>query len=191
MSNFFIAFWPNLVSTIIGVALGVPIALYLNRELTNQSRVHEATRQATQLASAADVLIESCDYNIRVLGAIATLSADGEIMRRPDLRTTTWDALCGVVSSHLEDPELLQLLSHHWLRLKRLEELNAHIFSMHVGQLPLPEEPVSLGSFINELHISANDLATHAADLASRLQVVAEKAAPNNSLKAKPLGGSP
>lgn len=184
MSDFFIAFWPNLASTVIGVGLGVPVALYLNRKLTNQGRAHEASREASLLASAAHVLIESCDYNVHVLRAIVAMSADGEIMRRPDLRTTTWDALCEIVSSHLAEPELLQLLSHHWLRLKRLEELNAHTFSMHVGQSPLPEEPVSLEIFISELHISANDLANHATELASKLRAVAEKVAHNNSFKA-------
>lgn len=181
MSDFFVAFWPNLASTVIGVGLGVPVALYLNRQLTNQSQANEAARQASLLAGAAHVLIESCDYNVRVLRAIAALSATGEIMRGPDLRTTTWDALCGIVSSHLADPDLLQLLSHHWLRLKRLEELNTHTFSMHVGQSPLPEEPVSLRSFITELHVVANDLADHASELASKLRAVIEKVTPKHS----------
>lgn len=183
MSDFFIAFWPNLASTVFGVGLGVPVALYLNRKLTDQSRAHEASREASLLAGAAHTLIESCDYNSRVLRAIAALSADGEVMRGPDLRTTTWDALCGIVSRHLVEPELLQLLSHHWLRLKRLEDLNTHTFSMHIGQLPLPQEPVSLESFMSELHITANDLAIHASELASKLRVVAEKMAPNHSFK--------
>lgn len=175
MSVFLNAFWPNLASTIIGVALGIPIALYLNRKLTKQSRLGEASRHAVLLASAIKVLFESFDYNIFVLHRIVELSADGEIMRNPDLRTTTWENLAGIMTSHLENPELLQLLSHHWLRLRRLEELNAQTFAMQIGQLPLPQGDVSLGCFIGELHFAANDLAMHAMELSTKLRAVSDK----------------
>lgn len=159
-----------------GVGLGVPVALYLNRIFNNQNRAHEASHEASLLASAMHVLIESCNYNVHVLRMIVALSSDGEIMRGPDLRTTTWDALCGIISNHLTEPELLQLLSHHWIRLKRLEELNAYTFSMQIGQSPLPSSnSLSIESFIYELHITANDLANHASDLATKLRCVAEQ----------------
>jgi hypothetical protein len=55
---------------------------------------------------------------------------------------------------------------------------------MRVGQSPLPQEPVFLESFMSELHITASDLAIHASELASKLRMVAEKMAPDQSFKA-------
>lgn len=42
MSQFLAAFFPNLASTLLGIVLGVPVALYLNNRL-----MHEQKRYAT------------------------------------------------------------------------------------------------------------------------------------------------
>lgn len=190
MTNFLNAFWPNLAATVIGVALGLPVALYLNRQLTKQMRAHEAAEKKRLLSDAISTLIESCGYNIRVLNNISDLARDGDVMRNPDLRTTTWDTLSGLLVSHLNNPDLLQVASHHWLRLKRLENLNNHAFAMHTGQVPLPQPPVTLGSYIFELHRSASDLARHASDMSERFQQAQGQAAPNNSFKPPRLRGA-
>lgn len=128
MTEFFNAFWPSLAATVIGVALGLPVALYLNRKITSQARAHEAAEKKKMLSDAISNLIEACAYNIRILNNISKLARDVEVMRNPDLRTTTWDTLSGILVSGLNDPGLLQISSHHWLRLKRFEDLNSQVF---------------------------------------------------------------
>lgn len=162
MTAFFEAFWPNLAATVIGIALGVPIALYLNRQFTAHQRRLEEAEIRRHLHSAIDVLIDACEYNIKVLDSIRELSLSGQVMRSPDLRLTTWDAV-GDVLSHGCSPQLMQLLSHHWLRLYRLERLSTEIFAREVARsLPAIDDPELTRSFWQELHDSALNLSAHA-----------------------------
>ncbi|SDT13362.1 hypothetical protein SAMN05216271_3689 [Halopseudomonas sabulinigri] len=170
MAEFLDAFWPNLAATAIGVVLGLPVALYLNRQFTIKAMETEVTESKKLLSDAITTLVESCVYNIKVLNNMNQLSLDGQVMRNPDLRTTTWGTLSVILVHHLRDPGLLEVTSHHWLRLNRLEELNSQVFAMQTGQAPLPQEPITLADYICELHRSASDLAAHAHEISERLQ---------------------
>src|SRR5688572_26226817 len=123
MAGFFEAFWPNLVATLLGVALGVPMALYINRSVLKHQRVLDAAESDRRLCDAIEVLIDACQYNIRVLKEIRELALSGRVMHSPDLRLTTWEAVGPIFSGGCSDPVLLQMLSHHWLRLNRVYKL--------------------------------------------------------------------
>lgn len=171
MTEFFLAFWPNLASTVLGVVLGVPVALLLNRRfLVHQQKV-ERTEQSKRLGNAVDVLVDACEYNSKVLCRIAELALSGSAMRNVDLRLTTWDAVGAMLSGSFSDPELLQMLSHHWLRLKRLEDLNYEIFSREVvGTLPeIADEDLKTG-YWQELYDNAMNLSAHAKQAADKLK---------------------
>ena len=74
MTEFLNAFWPNLASTMLGVAFGMPIAPYINRQLANQHRKLEAVQHKSPLFKSTNVLIDALQYNISVLDHIAELS---------------------------------------------------------------------------------------------------------------------
>ncbi|MBC9072397.1 hypothetical protein IAI53_10525 [Thauera sp. CAU 1555] len=171
MTEFFLAFWPNLASTVLGVVLGVPVALLLNRRFLEHQQQLERTESSERLGSAVDVLVDACEYNSKVLDRIAELALSGRAMRNVDLRLTTWDAVGAMLSGSFSDPELLQMLSHHWLRLKRLEDLNHEIFSREVvGMLPeIMAVELKVG-YWQELHDNAINLSAHASQAADKLK---------------------
>ncbi|MDA8325457.1 MAG: hypothetical protein M0033_04495 [Nitrospiraceae bacterium] len=165
MINFWAAFLPNLVATILGVVLGLPVALYVNRRLTERQRALDRAERTKRRDDSASVLIAACEYNMKVLDRVKELALEGKALRNPDLRSTTWDIVNHMFSPLCPDPVLLQKLSHHWLRLQRLEQLNEEMFAQAVGtRPPLSDQEIVLGMW-SELHCLASSLYAHAAEL--------------------------
>lgn len=133
---FWEAFFPNFVATVFGVAMGLPVALYVNKRLTIHQYRREDLVAANKFGEVTDVLVRSLNYNKKVLRSISELCKTAQVMRNPDLQLTTWGAIGNSFSSMCPDPEIIQLLSHHWLRLNRLSVMNKEMFDRCVGDLP-------------------------------------------------------
>lgn len=163
MSAFFDAFWPNLASTLVGIVLGVPIALTLNQHMLRNQRRLEINDMGAQVKDAIEVLVNACKYNIGVLDMICSEALDGRVMHSPDLRITAWETVGPILCSSSSNPELLQMLSHHWLRLSRLQDLSDEIFAREVAKSlpPLEDQSVML-DFWRVLHENSLNLSTHA-----------------------------
>lgn len=163
MDAFLIGFWPNLAATVLGVIIAAPIALALDRRLLEYQRRLEDERLRRRVRDAIDVLIGACRYNIKLLDNMRELSTKGVVMRNPDLRLTTWDAVGYILAEGCPEPEVLQMLSHHWLRLKRAGELSDEIFAREVAKsLPPIEDNTIVKQYWQTLHDTAFDLAGHA-----------------------------
>lgn len=170
MTTFWEAFLPNLAATILGVVLGLPAALYVNRRLTESQRTLQQAEKIRLRGDFANVLSSSCEYNMKVLNRMAELSLNGNALRNPDLRLTTWDVVNHMFTPLCSDPVLLQKLSHHWLRLRRLEQLNEDMFAWAIGMQPLiPNQQIVLEMW-GELHGLASSLHAHAAELIEDLE---------------------
>lgn len=171
MSAFLDAFWPNLAATLFGVVIGIPIALSINRRLFENQRKFESDQSARRLGDAIAVLVGACRYNAGVLDSMREASLIGEVMHSPDLRLTTWDSVGNVLTSSCANPELLQMLSHHWLRLHRIQALSDEIFAREVaGALPAIEDKEVTQQFWQILHDNARDLAVHAFEAVEKLE---------------------
>lgn len=170
MSSFFEAFWPNMAATLFGVVFGIPIALFINRHFFEHQRKFESAQTTRRLGDAIAVLVGACQYNVRVLDAMRECSLSGRVMHNPDLRLTTWDAVGGILANNCPDPELLQMLSHHWARLIRIQALSDEIFAREIaGSLPpIKDNEVAL-EFWLVLHDNARDLAVHALEAVQKL----------------------
>lgn len=177
MSAFFDAFWPNLASTLIGILVGIPIALLINRRLVEHQRKFEMIQKAQQLDDAIEVLIAACHYNIKVLDSIREDSLAGRALHSPDLRLTTWDAVGSILSNNCSSPELLQVLSHHWLRLHRIQALCEDVFTREVSGGFETMEPELVKQFWQTLHDNSYLLAEHASVAIKQLK---EFRAPDN-----------
>ncbi len=176
MSAFFQAFWPNLAATVLGIALGVPIALVLNRRIFEYQRRFETGEQYRRLCDAIDVLVGACEYNIKILDKMRELSLSGRVMHNPDLRLTTWDAVGSILARNSSEPELLQILSHHWLRLRNIQDLNEEIFAREVVKsLPQIKDQEMAREFWQVLHDSALNLSAHAKEAAAKLSTLKAK----------------
>ena len=170
MSIFLDAFWPNLAATLIGVVLGVLIALGLNERVLSHQRKLQIADHHRQVMDAFEVLMTACRYNIGVLDTMREEAESGRVMHSPDLRITTWDAVAPVLCTSTS-PELLQLLSHHWLRLKRIQALSDEIFAREVAKsLPPIEDQSVMREFWKVLHGNALNLSVHAKQAIAMLE---------------------
>jgi hypothetical protein len=176
MSGFMAAFFPNFLATVFGVALGIPVALYMNRRILDAQNGALAAMVAARRKVAAEVLIQSCLYNIKVLESVAELATQGKVMRKLDLQVTTWGAVGPILTPDFPDPMLLQKLAHHWARLLHLELLNDDMFRREVGMLPpLEDEGTMLGMW-GELYDLSTSLSRHASQTADALKLYSSSA---------------
>jgi hypothetical protein len=182
MTAFFEAFWPNLAATIIGVVLGVPIALWLNGRILNRQRKLQIDDHHRQIENSLVLLISACTYNIRILDTMREEAQAGRVMHAPDLRITTWDVVASFLGAGALDPDLLQIISHHWLRLKRIQVLSDEIFAREVTKsLPAIADQSVMLEFWQVLHGNARDLAAHAGEVIGRLETVKSKLGHENA----------
>ncbi|MBN2976667.1 hypothetical protein [Pseudomonas lactucae] len=173
MSAFFIEFLPGFFATVCGVILGFPVALYVNFRLAIFQRRHEAGLEKKRRGDVADVIVKSLRYNEKVLGRMFELCKVGEIMRDPDLQLSTWETVGSIFTEVGVEPEVLQILSHHWLRLNNLAVLNREMFDRNVGDRPdFKDEKIMCAMWGNFFEVTS-DLQRDSVDIAARLDVYA------------------
>lgn len=173
MSVFFDSFWPNLAATLVGIVLGVPIALTLNQRAFAHQRKQQIDDMRAQIGDAIDVLVNACKYNIGVLNSISNEAKAGRVMHSPDLRITAWDTVGPIICSSASNPELLQMLSHHWLRLQRLQILSDEIFAREVSRsLPRIEDQSIMLEFWRVLQGNSASLSVHAEEAILKLEAL-------------------
>lgn len=133
MDAFLTAFWPNAAATIVGVVLGLPIALWINR-LTLKREEHATLQIKTQrLDHALRVLIAAMDVNLALLADYAQELANSKIAWRLNLDVSAWQAIRDDFSAELTDPNLRRQLAFHFTKLKALLALNQEYLSFAFG----------------------------------------------------------
>jgi hypothetical protein len=190
MHQFLEAFWPNLAATLIGIVLGVPIALALNELILRRQRRLQTEDQHRQVKGAIEVLVAACRYNVGVLDTIRVAAEEGKAMHSPDLRLTAWDVVSPVLCTIISDSETLQMLSHHWLRLKRVQALCDEIFAREVAKsLPPIEDKLVAMEFWKILRENTSNLSAHASEAISRLEHMKKNIGTDSTSRAFPPRG--
>jgi hypothetical protein len=124
MEEFLTAFWPNLAATVLGIAIGVPIALWLNRIAVGAARREELSAEKTQLLNACDVIEGILNFNNGVIIQYITELNSDQARWLLDLNTTTWGAVSADFSSNLTPPALRSRMSHQFGRVATLVWMN-------------------------------------------------------------------
>ncbi|MFD3227566.1 hypothetical protein [Rahnella aceris] len=172
MIAFMNSFWPNFASTIAGIIIGLPVAILVNQKVTNLQNKIVKEQRREQLIKSVQVLLQAMEYNRNVLIKITELAFVGRVLRNSDLRITVWDVIGENLMAHGCEPDLLQLLSHHWLRLKRLENLNENIFAREVGDFKQFDSHEMYLETYGELYVNARELSKHSEEISKRLVVM-------------------
>ena len=175
MSVFLSEFLPGFSATVLGIVLGFPVALYVNYRLTIFQNGQEQAREFRLRADLVGVIERSLSYNEKNLGRIAEHCAEKTAMRNPDLQLTTWEVIGHSFSRLCREPELLQLLSHHWLRLEKLDQMNKEMFDRAVGVIAEFEDEGMAISIWEEFYILSSSLQAHSKILLERLAASGEK----------------
>jgi hypothetical protein len=133
MDAFVTAFWPNAAATIVGVVLGLPVALWINRlALKNTERgAHRA--QVQRLDHALQVLISAMESNQSLLAEYANVLSESKVSWRLNLDVSAWDAIKADIVAELTDPDLRRQLAFHFMKLNALRDLNQEYLGFAFG----------------------------------------------------------
>jgi len=124
MSAFFDAFWPNFVSTVLGVVIGLPLAFWTNRKVVGHSEKLKKTVETVLLSRTLGVLEEALQFNKHRLQAVALALQESKALFDTALDYSAWDATKSEVSARLPDPKLHRHLAYHFSRLHAVVTLS-------------------------------------------------------------------
>jgi hypothetical protein len=177
VTQFFTDFWPNLTSTVVGVLIGVPFALKLNRhaiEHTEEAR-RKAEREA--VAHTLRVIRASITHNLVHLEQLQAALKRQETLFDTRLDSSAWPVLRAGLTAELKEPMLRQQLAQFFVRLDGIIALNERLLALvttTAGSISTAEAVrvrllAALTQAIAELLNGAKDLALLAETVAARL----------------------
>lgn len=122
--TFWGSLWPNLVATLVGVIVGLPTALWLNRRFLAHAHRLEQARERTQLASSLAVVSDTLSANLPRFEEVTSGVAAGLFTYDTEIDVGAWDGVRDEFPRLLHDPELLGRLASHFWRVQAFERLN-------------------------------------------------------------------
>lgn len=167
-SWFWPAFWPNLLSTVLAVALGIPTALWINSKATEQGEHRERVQEEQRLLQALETLDRALSLNSNKLRQTGLDLKEQRIPFDITVDRSAWDAVKFEVIQVLHDADLQQQLAFHFARLDSLARLNDMYLNLGVGiASALQDAPkvrqtlrTYLESLVSELKNESSSLST-------------------------------
>lgn len=114
--EFFKSFWPNLLATLGGVLIGVPVALWLTGRAREYQAREERAANDERLSHALEVLAVAIQDNLGLLKESRDGIAKGYVTGLP-LNVSAWDAAKSDITPLLRDTKLKVLAAHHFEQL--------------------------------------------------------------------------
>jgi DNA-binding IclR family transcriptional regulator len=122
--SFIEAFVPNLAATVIGVAGGVPIALWLNRKALAHQDAVKRSESRERLRQALEGLAGAADEDMKLLTFARDMMAAGGLVTGLSINLSTWEVVRADVIANLPSLQVR-------LRLARFFEELA-LFGQHL-----------------------------------------------------------
>jgi hypothetical protein len=127
--DFFKAFWPNLASTILGVILAIPPALWLAN--TGQRAQHKA--EVERLTQALHIVSETLSFNRQQFNEVLTTLNSNQTPFELRADYSAWDAVKSEIIPFLHDSQLQRKLAYHFSRTQAVARLNELYLNYAVG----------------------------------------------------------
>lgn len=124
MDTFLSAFWPNAAATVIGIVLGLPFALWINRLALRNAEHSTLSNQVHRLNHALQVLISAMESNQGLLSEYVTVLSESKVSWHLNLDVSAWDTIKTDIIAELTDPDLRRQLAFHFMKLDALRKLN-------------------------------------------------------------------
>ncbi len=112
-------FWPDLVATLVGVGLGLPIGLYINSRLIKSTRGAEERARKDALARAAAALRWSITWNGEKAELLVRDIRQGDVPIMTPLETERWEATKAEFVRVAHDPELQARVAYFFDQVRR------------------------------------------------------------------------
>lgn len=131
--TFWSDFWPNLASTLVGVGVGVPFGLWLNRKAVEHGDTARRKAERTEVAHTLQVLCDALKDNLTRLQTFSAVLARRETLFDTGLDASAWAALQAGLTSELKKPALRQQLARFFARLGGVISMNERYINSTVG----------------------------------------------------------
>lgn len=118
------AFWPNLASTVIGLLLGLPLALWTDRRITARSEKRQRVEERKRLVESLDTLARALSFNRGRLKELTQSLSNNRAPFDPALDYSAWDAVKSEIIQHLHNPALQQRVAFHFSRMEAVTRLS-------------------------------------------------------------------
>lgn len=164
LMTFWDQFLPNVLATLIGAAIGVPIGLWINRVAASHSEQRRREADAKRVSDALASIITVLRANRSRLLELKDGYAEERVRLDTSLDTSAWDTLGPDLALGLPDPDLRRRLAYHFLRLKEFVRTNERLLDLSgLGVQSAMGDSEKIGKFLGiELKSTADALATDA-----------------------------
>jgi hypothetical protein len=144
MASFWLAFWPNLLANIAGIAFGVPLALWIDRKAAEAGARSRRAAAITELGAALLSLEHAISDNRPKLDRLAALVGQRRILTATDtgLDYTAWSAVQPLLAREVGSPDLRRRLAFHFSRVQAIVKM-VDLISHSLVSIPGPTPPVS------------------------------------------------
>jgi hypothetical protein len=173
MNWFWSGFWPNLASTLVGVIVGVPIALWLNKLAGGAAERRQSAEQRARLRKGLQGLLAAfCHNRQRLQVLIETLTHD-KAPFDPALDTAAWEASREEIVPCLQSPDLQRRIAFHFSRLSSVSRLCSVYLDLAAGVASAIGGVENTRSALrNHLVATAEELLAQTRQLAQEVEVV-------------------
>lgn len=159
MDTFWSAFWPNLAATLVGVVLGVPIALWLNGLAGRGATRSREALERELLRNGLEVTESAISHNREQLKVLLDIIKKNQALFELKVDTAAWEASRDQVAPLLRRPDLHRRIAYHFLRMSQMARLTGLYLDMVAGV------PAAVGGIEHSRAALRNHLTTSATEL--------------------------
>ena len=171
VSQFLDQFWAQIAATILGIALGVPVALLLDRRARAREETTKQNRRTNRLAEIATLLVGSLEHNRLMATSIRTSVGNGLGLLEMGLDRARWAMVSGEASRLFTEADLVGEIAHIYEELDGLERLVLLHRDYEIGHLStVPDAGSVRPQLIDAVQTNADEVKTKIDHVLPRLK---------------------
>jgi hypothetical protein len=133
LAEFFGSFLADTAATVLGLFVGLPLAMWANRKLAERGEERRREEEQLRLAHALEVVSHALSHNRLRFEFLSLVLADTHATFDPALDYSAWEATRGEIAPLLRNSELQQRLAYHFARIRSLTDLHKDYLNYFVG----------------------------------------------------------
>lgn len=170
VSQFLDQFWAQVVATILGIAIGIPVAFFLDRKARARDQTEERNHRIERTAEIATLLVGSLEHNRSMVTSIRTSVGNGLGLLEMGLDRARWAMVSNEASRLFTDADLVGEIAHIYEELDGLERLVLLHRDYEIGQLStIPDAGSVRPQLIDAVQTNADDVKTKIDNVLPRL----------------------
>lgn len=133
MNSFWSSFCPNIVSTVVGIVIGVPIALWINSQAASVGERTRVEQERERLQRGLTVVLAAIDFNRERLQEFNAVLPNDQVPFDVGLDVSAWDVSRDEIVPFLKNPDLQRRLAYHFSQFGTLARLSTLYLDQVVG----------------------------------------------------------